>query len=100
MASPSSKRDLKALRRLIKQADLVLDAIPNPHPSIASARESLAAALALSADLAKCQLDAAALGAKGGKVTAKRGPEYFAKIAAMRRVKAGGRPKRKASGEN
>jgi hypothetical protein len=87
-------RDLKALRRLINQADLVLATIPNPHPSIASARESLNAALALSADLAIRQPDAMALGAKGGKATAKRGPEYFAEIAAMRKTRSGGRPKR------
>lgn len=93
MASPSTRRDLKALHRLINQADLVLDTIPNPHPSIASARESLNAALALSSDLAKRQPDAAALGSKGGKATAKRGPEYFAKIAGMRKEHKGGRPK-------
>lgn len=93
MAGPSTRRDLKALHRLVNQADLVLATIPDPHPSIASARESLTAALALSADLAKRQPDAAALGAKGGKATAKRGPEYFAKIAAMRKTKAGGRPR-------
>jgi hypothetical protein len=32
------------------------------------------------------------LGAKGGKETAKRGPEYFRKIAAMRKEHKGGRP--------
>jgi hypothetical protein len=94
MANPSTRRDLKALHRLINQADLVLDTIPNPHPSIASARESLNAALVLSADIAKRQPDAAALGAKGGKATAKRGPEYFKKIAAMRKERKGGRPRR------
>jgi len=94
MASPSTRRDLKALHCLINQADLVLDTIPNPHPSIASARESLNAALSLSRDLAKRQPDAVALGAKGGKRTAERGPEYFAKIAAMRKTRAGGRPRR------
>jgi hypothetical protein len=94
MASPSTRRDLKALYRLINQAVLLLDTIPNPHPSIASARESLDAALALSADLAKRQPDAAALGAKGGKATAKRGPEYFKQIAGMRKERRGGRPKR------
>src|SRR5438067_6212907 len=93
MVGPSMRRDLKALHRLINQADLVLDAIPNPHPSIASARESLNAALALSADLAKRQPDATALGAKGGKTTAKRGPEYFARIAGMRKERKGGRPR-------
>lgn len=95
MASPSTRRDLKVLHRLVNQADLVLATIPDPHPSIASARESLTAALALFADLAKRQPDAAALGAKGGKATAKRGPEYFAQIAAMRKQRKGGRPKSK-----
>ena len=45
------QRDLKALRNLVNQADLVLATIPAPHPSVASARESLNAALALSKDL-------------------------------------------------
>lgn len=92
MASPSTRRDMKALRRLINQADLVLASIPNPHPSIASARESLNAALALSGDLAKRQPDAVALGAKGGQKTAERGSDHFRKLAAMRKTRAGGRP--------
>jgi len=37
---------------------------------------------------------AAVLGKMGGKVTAKRGPEYFRKIAGMRKTKAGGRPRK------
>jgi len=41
---------------------------------------------------------AVALGAKGGNKTAERGPEYFARIASMRKTKAGGRP-RKSSAE-
>jgi hypothetical protein len=94
MASPSNRRDLQALHRLVNQADLVLATIPNPHPSVASARESLNAALALSKDLAKREPDAAALGAKGGKTTAQRGPEYYAKIGAMRKNRRGGRPRR------
>src|SRR2546430_2223093 len=36
---------------------------------------------------------AAELGKLGGQKTAKRGPEYYAKIQAMRQVRAGGRPK-------
>jgi hypothetical protein len=35
---------------------------------------------------------AVSLGRKGGKATAKRGSEYFRKIAAMRKTRAGGRP--------
>jgi hypothetical protein len=36
------------------------------------------------------------LGKKGGLKTAQRGPEYFAKIAAMRKTRAGGRPRKGA----
>jgi len=98
MAGPSVQRDLKALRNLINQADLSLALIPD-SPSIASVRESLNAALALSKDLVKRTADpiaagAAALGAKGGSKTAERGPEYFAQIAAMRTNRRGGRPKK------
>ena len=35
---------------------------------------------------------AVSLGRKGGQSTAKRGPDYFRKIAAMRKTFAGGRP--------
>jgi len=93
VASPNTQRDLKALKRLINQADLVLSTIPNPHPSIPSARESLNAALALAGNLANVN-PAAALGAKGGTKTAERGPEYFARIAAMRTNRKGGRPRK------
>jgi hypothetical protein len=37
---------------------------------------------------------ASKLGAKGGKKTAERGPDYFRQIAAMRKTRAGGRPKK------
>jgi hypothetical protein len=98
MANPSTRRDLQALRRLINQADLSLVLVPD-HPSIASARESLNAALALSKDLANRFADplkagAAAMGQKGGSTTAQRGPDYYAKIAAMRKTRAGGRPRK------
>jgi len=100
MATQSTRRDLKALHRLVKQADLALETIPDPHPSIASARESLNAAIAISKLLASTATDdalklnaAAALGSKGGSKTAERGPEYYARIAAMRTNRKGGRPK-------
>jgi uncharacterized protein involved in exopolysaccharide biosynthesis len=98
MASPSVRRDLKALRNLINQADLSLALVPE-HPSIASARESLNAALALSKDLISRFADplragAAAMGAKGGSKTAQRGPEFYARIAAMRKTRSGGRPRK------
>jgi hypothetical protein len=57
MASPSTGRDLKALRNLINQADPSLALVPE-HSSIASARETLNAALALSRDwLVDCFAD-------------------------------------------
>ena len=71
MASPSTRRDLKALRILINQADLSLALVPD-HPSIASSRESLNAALALSKDLANrfadpLKVGAAVMGQKGDR---------------------------------
>jgi len=38
---------------------------------------------------------AVSLGRRGGQATAKRGPKYFRKIAAMRKTRAGGRPSKK-----
>lgn len=37
---------------------------------------------------------AVALGSRGGQKTAERGPEYFSKIAAMRKERKGGRPRK------
>ena len=100
MANLSIRRDLKALRNLINQADLSLALVPD-HPSIASARESLNAALALSKDLVNRLSDplkagAVALGSKGGSKTAERGPEYYSNIAAMRKHRKGGRPRKQS----
>jgi hypothetical protein len=36
------------------------------------------------------------LGKRGGAAMAKRGPEYFQRISAMRKNKRGGRPKKNA----
>lgn len=91
----STKQDMRALKRLVNQADLVLATIPNPHPSIASARESLAAAIRLADDLANVN-PAATLGAKGGSKTAQLGADHFRRLAAMRKTKAGGRPRKSA----
>ena len=38
-------------------------------------------------------------GRKGGTKTAERGPEYFRQIAAMRKTRAGGRPKKQAASD-
>ena len=99
MASPSIRRDLKALRNLINQTDFVLATVPEPDSTVRSARESLTAALALSKDLASRSADplrvgAAALGTKGGSKTAERGPDYYSRISAMRKNHKGGRPRK------
>jgi len=94
MAKP--KTDLRALRNLISEAELILSTTVLPEGRSERARELLKAAVALTDHLISIK-PAAILGAKGGKTTAKRGPEYFARIAGMRRTRAGGRPK-KATG--
>jgi hypothetical protein len=38
---------------------------------------------------------AVSLGRRGGRKTAERGPEYYRKISALRKTKAGGRPRKK-----
>ena len=43
------------------------------------------------------RLDPKEFGRRGGKKTAERGPEYFRRIAAMRKTRAGGRPPKSES---
>ena len=84
---------MKALYALIFEARTTIDAAKLPQGRSARAVELLTAALALAEDLIKTK-PAATLGAKGGAKTAQRGPGYFAKIAAMRKTRAGGRPRK------
>jgi len=87
------RQDLKALRNLIDQAMLAVAMEELPEGRFQRSRELLRAAAALADALLEVR-PAAVLGAKGGKATAKRGPEYFRKITAMRQTKAGGRPRK------
>ncbi|MEK7994594.1 MAG: hypothetical protein AAB403_12390 [Planctomycetota bacterium] len=91
MAKP--KTDLHALRNLISEADLILSTTTLPEGRATRCRELLKAAVAL-ADHLLAVPPAATLGKQGGLKTAQRGPEYFRKIAAMRKTRAGGRPKK------
>lgn len=59
--------------------------------SHATVREALKRAERLAESIGKL---AAKLGQKGGQRTAERGPEYFRRIAAMRKTKGGGRPRK------
>jgi|SRR5208337_1226613 len=98
MAS-SNKRELRTLHKLISETDHILATTDLPQNRAARCRELLSAALALADDLLKqAKLPAAAvLGAKGGSVTAKRGSDYFRKLAARRKHHRGGRPPKESS---
>jgi hypothetical protein len=85
------RNDLKSLRNLIAEAQNLLTTTTLPEGRSQRAHELLTAAVALADDLLE-QSPAATLGAKGGKETAKRGPDYFRKIASMRKAHKGGRP--------
>jgi len=86
-----ARNDLRTLRNLISEARHILATTKLPESRSERAYELLAAAVSLADDLLT-QSPAAALGKKGGRQTAKRGPEYFRKIAAMRKEHGGGRP--------
>ena len=90
---PSNKADLGALRNLIAEAETILSTTKLPQGRAERAGELLEAAVKLADELLKAS-PAATLGAKGGKKTAERGPDYYRKIAGMRKKKAGGRPRR------
>lgn len=90
------RSDLRALKNLVDEAYLIVSTDPIPRGGIESARENLDAARRLAKLLLlRPETSAAAeLGTLGGKKTAERGPEYFRDIAAKRKTRAGGRPKK------
>ena len=93
----SSRQELGTLKRLISEADLILETISElPENRTARCRELLHSALALTDGLlSQVKMPAAAvLGRKGGSQTAKRGTEYFRQIAAKRKTRGGGRPRK------
>jgi hypothetical protein len=97
MAKPA-RTELNALRNLISEADLILETTPPlPQNRTGACRENLKAALALVDDLiAQTRLaPAAVLGSKGGSTTSRRfGPEHYRKMAAARKTRGGGRPRK------
>jgi hypothetical protein len=94
----SNRNQLATLKRIISETDLILATTPLPENRTARCRELLGTALALADDLLKqAKLPAAAiLGKKGGSVTAKRGSDYFRKLAAQRKTHGGGRPRKES----
>ena len=97
---PSDRSSLQALRNLISDTDLILETAPDlPQNGTASCRENLRAALALTDDLLKQQrmTPAAIMGHKGGSSTSRKlGVEHYRKMAAARKTRAGGRPRKQA----
>ena len=92
----SERTELRALRNLISEAELVIATAELPQGRGTRALELLRSALALTDDLiGQTKLAPAALmGRKGGASIAKRGPEYFRQLAAKRKTRAGGRPRK------
>lgn len=94
---PSDRASLQTLKRLIEETDLLISTTePMPEGRTPRCKELLRAALALTDDLMHtAESPAAMLGSKGGNATAaKRGPEYFRQLAAQRKTRAGGRPRK------
>lgn len=82
---------------MIAGAHDILRTTTLPESRSERAYELLTAAVSLADDL-RAQSPAATLDTKGGKQTAKRhGPDYFRKIAAMRRERKGGRPTKEST---
>ena len=101
MAAHSSSffEDVRTLRNVLTEAHVVLTGIKLPEGRAERCRELVDTALTIADHLQdkrplRVQNPAAALGRVGGKKTAERGPEYFKRIAAMRKTRAGGRPRK------
>lgn len=93
---PQQRTSLKALRNLITQAERIISTTPMPEGRTERAAELLRAAIALADDLILTP-PAVILGSRGGKATlAKRGPDYFRKLAASRKTHGGGKPRKES----
>jgi hypothetical protein len=93
-AKESRQGDMQALRNLIDEANTVISTIDLPQGRAKRAAQLLSSALALTDYLIATPPAAVTLGQRGGLKTAERGPNYFAKIAAMRKTRSGGRAKK------
>jgi hypothetical protein len=94
----SDRTGLRTLNNLLLESELILSTTELPEGRAVRCRELLRSALALTDDMLKsAKMPAAAvLGRKGGSQTAKRGSDYFRQLAAKRKIRAGGRPKKQA----
>ena len=91
----STRQELTALRNMIVEAELILSTTELPEGRATRCRELLVSATALADDLlTQVKTLAASLGRKGGSVTAQRGSDYFRQLAAKRKTRSGGRPRK------
>jgi hypothetical protein len=95
---PSDRASLNALKNILSEVDLILETCPPlPQNRTGRSRELLRSALALTDDLIS-QVGKTAgevIGRKGGSATAhKFGADHFRKLAALRKTRAGGRPRK------
>jgi hypothetical protein len=93
-----NRTELVALKNMLSEIDLILATTELPQNRTARSRELLRAALALTDDLiSQSKLSAASvMGRKGGAAMAKRGSDYFRKLAARRKTHGGGRPRKES----
>lgn len=95
---PKNRTELQALKNILTETELLLSTSPDlPQGRTPRSLELLRSALALTDDLigqAKLR-PAAILGHMGGSSTlAKLGPDHFRNLAARRKTRAGGRPRK------
>lgn len=93
----AKRSDVRALANMIDQSYRIVASDPVPAGGIERCREILSTARMLVKDLLSnpISIPAATLGSKGGKATlAKRGPDYFRKLASKRKTFGGGRPRK------
>jgi len=95
---PTKRSEIVTLKNLISEIDLILADTDLPQNRTARCRELLGSAIAITEDiLSQAKLPAAAqMGRKGGTVTAQKGSDYFRQLAAKRKTRGGGRPKKEA----
>jgi hypothetical protein len=99
--SSFADEDVRTLHNLLTEAHVVLTGIKLPEGRAERCRELVDTALTIADGLQDKRPvgrnPAAMLGRVGGQKTAERGPEYFKQIAAMRKTRAGGRPRKERS---
>ncbi len=95
---PSDRKSLEALQSILSEIELLISTtVPLPENRTPCSLDLLRTAQALTDDLLKQQRmpAAVALGHKGGSVTSKRhGVEHYRAMAAARKTRAGGRPRK------